>query len=226
MNQPTPPTKFVAYYRVSTTAQGESGLGLEAQKMAVQAYLATSTDAELVAEFTEIESGKKKNRPELTEAIKLCKRQKATLIIAKLDRLARNVHFVSGLMESRVDFLACDNPHANRLMVHMLAAFAEHEREMISQRTKEGLQAAKARGVVLGGHSKTLSQKNRQQADSFARGMAESIQQIPKERRQTIAGLTQELNARQIPTAKGGRWHRQSVYRLLARYSKLGVRFI
>jgi len=80
--------------------------------------------------------------------------------------------------------------------------------------------------VVLGGHSKTLSQKNRQQADSFARGMAESIQQIPKERRQTIAGLTQELNARQIPTAKGGRWHRQSVYRLLARYSKLGVRFI
>lgn len=101
MNQLTPPTKYVAYFRVSNTAQGESGLVQEAQKMAVQAYLATSAGAELVAEFTEIESGKKKNRPELTEANKLCKRQKATLIIAKLDRLARNVHF---LMESRVAF--------------------------------------------------------------------------------------------------------------------------
>ena len=123
--------------------QGERGLGLAAQRMAVQGYLATQEGAELVAEFTEIESGKKKNRPELAEALKLCKRQKATLIIAKLDRLARNVHFISGLMESRGDFQACDNPYANRLMVHMLAAVAEHEREMISQRTKEGLRAAK-----------------------------------------------------------------------------------
>ena len=121
MNHRAPTTKFVAYYRVSTTGQGVSGLGLEAQKIAVQSYLAANVGAELVAEFTEIESGKKKNRPELAEALKLCKRQKTTLIIAKLDRLARNVHFISGLMESRVDFLACDNPHANRLMVHMLA---------------------------------------------------------------------------------------------------------
>lgn len=126
MNHQTPATKFVAYYHVSTTGQGESGLGLEAQLMAVQAYLAANAGAELVAEFTEIESGKKKNRPELAEALKLCKRRKATLIIAKLDRLARNVHFISGFMESRVDFLACDNPYATRLMVHMLAAFAEH----------------------------------------------------------------------------------------------------
>jgi len=154
MNQHKPATKFVAYYRVSTKGQEESGLGLEAQSMAVQVYLATHSGAELVAEFTEIESGKKKNRPELKEAVKLCKRQKATLVIAKLDRLARNVHFVSGLMETNVNFVACDNPHANRLMVHMLAAFAEHEREMISQRTKDGLQAAKARGVILGANGK------------------------------------------------------------------------
>jgi hypothetical protein len=116
---------------------------------------------ELVAEFTGIESGKKNNRPKLAEAFTNCKRHKATLVIAKLDRLARNVHFVSCLMETKINFVACDNPHANRLMVHMLAAFAEHEREMINQRTKDSLQAAKARGVVLGGergtHPETLN---------------------------------------------------------------------
>ncbi len=223
MNQHTPATKFVAYYRVSTAGQGESGLGLEAQSMAVQAYLATHTGAELVAEFTEIESGKKKNRPELAEAVKLCKRQKATLVIAKLDRLARNVHFVSGLMETNVNFVACDNPHANRLMVHMLAAFAEHEREMISQRTKDGLKAAKSRGVVLGAHGKVLSQKNRQQADDFARSTAEQIRQIPEDLRQTVTSLTRELNTRRVVTARGGVWDRTRVYRLLDRLDDLGV---
>ena len=209
--------KFIAYYRVSTTEQGVSGLGLEAQQTAVKSYLAMTERAELIAEFTEVESGKKKNRPELAEAIKLCKRNKATLIIAKLDRLARNVHFISGLMESRVDFLACDNPHANRLMVHMLAAFAEHEREMISLRTKEGLAAAKRRGVVLGANSKALKERHIQEADQFARKLADQILAIPEDLRQNITSLTRELNLRQIPTAKGGRWHRQTVYRVLRR---------
>ena len=218
-----PTSKFVAYYRVSTTGQGESGLGLDAQRVAVQAYLATSPDAELVTEFTEIESGKKKNRPELTSAIQICKRQKATLIIAKLDRLARNVHFISGLMESSVNFVACDNPHANRLMVHMLAAFAEHEREMISQRTKDGLLAAKARGVVLGVAGKDRARENRAEADQHAQKIAEIVRSIPCELRCTITDLTRELNARAIPTAKGGRWHRQGVYRLLDRLSDLGI---
>ena len=176
-----------------------------------------------MAELTEIESGKKKNRPELTRAVQLCRRQKATLVIAKLDRLARNVHFISGLMESRVNFVACDNPHANRLMVHMLAAFAEHEREMISQRTKDGLQAAKARGVELGATGKARAAENRATADEFAREVAEQIRQIPEDLRPTIASLTSELNARRIPTAKGGSWHRQSVYRLLERCESLGL---
>ncbi|SMX45607.1 recombinase family protein [Octadecabacter ascidiaceicola] len=222
MNQHTPASKFVAYYRVSTTGQGESGLGLEAQRMAVQAYLATNPTAELVAEFTEIESGKKKNRPELAEAVKNCKREKATLVIAKLDRLARNVHFVSGLMETNINFVACDNPHANRLMVHMLAAFAEHEREMISQRTKDGLAAAKARGVELGRAGKDRAKENRQAADDFAKFTAEQIRQIPEDLRTTITSLTRELNARKVPTARNGVWDRQRVYRLLRRVNEMG----
>lgn len=222
MNQPEPASKFVAYYRVSTTGQDESGLGEEAQKMAVQAHLAASPGAELVAEFREVESGKKKNRPELAEAVKLCKRHKATLIIAKLDRLARNVHFVSGLMESGVDFVACDNPHANRLMVHILAAFAEHERELISQRTKDGLAAAKARGVVLGANAAALKVKHRQTADQHAVAIVDDLRAIPEDERPTIASLTREMNGRRIPTMKGGSWHRQSVYRLLQRLSDLG----
>lgn len=225
MNTDQPATNFVAYYRVSTVGQGDSGLGLEAQRMAVQAYLATNPKAELVAEFTEIESGKKKNRPKLAEAVTNCKRHKATLVIAKLDRLARNVHFVSGLMETNINFVACDNPHANRLMVHMLAAFAEHEREMISQRTKDGLQAAKARGVVLGTNGKALAQQNRQTADDFARSTAEHIRQIPEDLRQTITSLTRELNARKVATARGGVWDRTRVYRLLRRVNRLGIEF-
>jgi DNA invertase Pin-like site-specific DNA recombinase len=221
MNTDQPAIKFVAYYRVSTKGQEESGLGTEAQVMAVKAYLATNLSAELVGEYTETESGKKNDRPKLGEAIKLCKRQKATLVIAKLDRLARNVHFVSGLMETNVNFVACDNPHANKLMVHMLAAFAEHEREMISQRTKDGLQAAKARGVTLGANGKALAQQNRQAADDFARSTAEKIRKIPEELRETITSLTRELNARKVPTSNSGNWHRQSVYRLLQRFEDL-----
>ncbi|MEO9697238.1 MAG: recombinase family protein [Hyphomicrobiales bacterium] len=225
MNQHTPASKFVAYYRVSTTGQGESGLGLEAQRMAVQAYLATGPTVELVAEYTEVESGKKKNRPELAEAVKNCKRHKATLVIAKLDRLARNVHFVSGLMETNINFVACDNPHANPLMVHMLAAFAEHEREMISQRTKDGLAAAKARGVKLGKNGAKLAKANRQAADEFARSTAEQIRQIPEDLRTSITSLTRELNVRAVPTTKGGIWHRSRVYKLLNRCNDLGICF-
>src|SRR3954466_1761959 len=141
--------KWVAYYRVSTAKQGASGLGLEAQREAVAGYL-NGGNWQLAAEFTEVESGRKNDRPELAKGLALCRRIGATLIIAKLDRLARNVAFVSNLMESGVEFVAVDFPTANQLTIHILAAVAEHEREMISARTKAALAAAKARGTKLG----------------------------------------------------------------------------
>ena len=129
--------KYIAYYRVSTKRQGESGLGLKAQKESVENYLSP----ELIdAEFTEIESGTAKGyRPKLIEAIQLCKKHDATLVIAKLDRLARNVSFISSLMDSKVKFLAVDNPHANPLTIHILSAVAQDEAQRISTRIKEGL---------------------------------------------------------------------------------------
>src|SRR5919205_517927 len=142
---------FVSYLRVSTARQGRSGLGLEAQRQAVTDFL-NGGNWHLAAEVVEVESGKRNDRPKLAEALRLCRLHGAVLIIAKLDRLARNVAFISNLMESRVEFTAVDFPQANRLTVHILAAVAEHEREMISQRTKAALAAAKARGTQLGGH--------------------------------------------------------------------------
>src|SRR3954449_713724 len=141
--------RFIAYYRVSTQAQGANGLGLEAQRAAVLAYL-DGGSWHLAAEFVEVESGRKDDRPELAKALAACRRLGATLVIAKLDRLARNVAFVSNLMEAGVEFVAVDFPQANRLTIHILAAVAEHEREMISARTKAALSAAKARGTKLG----------------------------------------------------------------------------
>lgn len=129
--------QHIAYYRVSTAQQGESGLGIAAQKELVMRFLG---NAPLIAEFTEIESGKRhKNRPQLLAALELCKRKRAKLVIAKLDRLSRNVAFIADLMESDVEFVCCDNPHATKLMLHMLAAFAQHERDIISLRIKEAL---------------------------------------------------------------------------------------
>jgi DNA invertase Pin-like site-specific DNA recombinase len=141
--------EIIAYYRVSTRQQGESGLGLEGQKAAVEAF-AKQTCARILASYREVESGKLAERPELARALAHAKRSKATLVVAKLDRLARNVAFLSALMESRADFIACDNPHANKLTIHILAAVAEDEAERISARTKAALQAAKVRGVALG----------------------------------------------------------------------------
>jgi DNA invertase Pin-like site-specific DNA recombinase len=135
---------------VSTTQQGVSGLGLAAQRASVAAHL-NGGRWELLQEVVEIESGKRSDRPKLAEALRLCRQKKATLVIAKLDRLARNVHFISGLMESGVEFVAVDMPQANRFVVHILAAVAEQEAEAISKRTKAALAAAKARGAQLGG---------------------------------------------------------------------------
>ncbi|HUE15043.1 MAG TPA: recombinase family protein [Planctomycetaceae bacterium] len=141
--------KLIAYYRVSTKRQGESGLGLEGQRASVEAY-ATRIGAAIVAEFTEVESGKRSDRPELAAAIGYARRSKATLVVAKLDRLSRNLAFLATLLESQVDFVAVDNPSANRLTVHILAAVAEAEAKAISERTKAALEAARKRGTKLG----------------------------------------------------------------------------
>src|SRR3981081_2126213 len=141
--------KFVAYFRVSTDKQGKSGLGLDAQRKAVLTHLDGGRWS-LVQEFVEVESGKRNDRPELAAALSACKKHNAKLIIAKLYPLSRNLAFIATLMDSGVEFIAVDNPHANKLTVHILAAVAQHEREMIAQRTKDALRAAKARGQRLG----------------------------------------------------------------------------
>jgi len=192
---------------------------LEAQAEAVSRF-ASQEDYQVTAEFIEVESGKKNKRPQLLEALAQCKRQRATLIIAKLDRLGRNVAFISNLMESRVDFKAVDNPHANKLMVHMLAAFAEHEREQISTRTKEALRAAKRRGVQLGKNgTETLSKNNAATAADFATTMRPIIEELKAQGFTTIRAICAELNRRQISTPRnnGHQWHIQTVYTLLKR---------
>jgi len=209
--------RHVAYFRVSTGRQGESGLGLDAQRKAVIDYL-DGGDWELVAEFTEIESGRRNDRPELEAALAACRKHRATLVIARLDRLARNLHFVTGLMQSGVEFVAVDNPHATKLLIHILAAVAEEERDMISQRTKSALAAAKARGVVLGRHGRmVLAPRNRAAADAFAHEIAGTVAQLRREGAITVRALTEAMNDRCVPTRNGGRWHVQTTHRLLRR---------
>ena len=208
--------KFVAYYRVSTVKQGQSGLGMEAQETAVKTYL-NGGNWKLVGEFTEVESGKRKNRPQLNAALALCKKQKATLVIAKLDRLARNLHFISGLMESRIEFLAVDNPTANRLTVQILAAVAEDEARAISARTKAALASAKARGVVLGKHVAKLGEANHKKAMKTAHDLKATLETLKAEGITAVREIAAAMNARSIPTPQGKQWHGTSVHRLLKR---------
>jgi DNA invertase Pin-like site-specific DNA recombinase len=216
--------KFVAYYRVSTPKQGVSGLGLEAQQRAVAAYLETH-GGELVAAYTEVETGTRKgnNRPQLAAALAATKRQKAKLIIAKLDRLARNVHFISGLMESGVDFLALDVPSANRMVMHILAAVAEEEARMISTRTTEALAAAKARGVKMGNPANLDHEARLRGAAataSKARKAYAAVLPEVKRLRGDGAGyraIAQRLNEAGHVTMTGLPFNHMTVKRLLAR---------
>ena len=143
--------RYVAYYRVSTKQQGRSGLGLEAQRASVQSFI-KSASGTLFAEFTEVESGTKAHQPQFIVALRICRVYSATIVIARLDRLARNVALISRLMESDVEFVAADFPQANRLTIHILAAIAEYEARLISERAKAAIAASKARGVVWGGN--------------------------------------------------------------------------
>jgi DNA invertase Pin-like site-specific DNA recombinase len=202
---------FVAYYRVSTDKQGLKGLGMEAQREAVSRFMSGKGD--LAAAFIEVESGRKDNRPQLHAALAECRKRRAVLVIAKLDRLARNVHFISGLMNSDVEFVAVDMPSASRLTIHILAAVAEHEREMISQRTKAALAAAKARGIRLGNPRAA-------EAAIIARA-AKTIQTPPPEVLKLMTDwrdqgrgwrdITRELNRLNIRTPQGKQWYASTV---------------
>lgn len=215
-------TKFCSYLRVSTQRQGKSGLGLEGQREAIRRYLAEA-DGALLEEFVEIETGKADDRPILRAALARCKQAKATLVMAKLDRISRNVAFIANLMNSGVEFRAVDAPYANRFMLHILAAVAEHERDMISQRTKAALAAAKARGVVLGQHGKVLAEKNKADAMDFAGTMRAHLEEMLQGPGQNFAKLAALLNEKGIPTRDKGSWHPMSVKRVM---NRLGLGFL
>lgn len=212
-------TDFVGYFRVSTDRQGRSGLGLDAQREAVTRFI--QGRGLMLAEFTEIESGRRNDRPALADALALCRKRKATLLIARLDRLARNVAFIANLMDSGVEFVAVDMPEANRLTMHILAAVAEHEREAISSRTKAALQAAKARGVKLGNpraaDAAPLAHKaHREKAERFRDTVSALIVQL-RQQGMSLANIAAEMNARNIPTARGRSWHPTTVRNVLSR---------
>jgi len=211
----------ISYYRVSTDKQGETRLGLDAQRDAVQRF-ASLNNINVIEEFTEIESGKRNNRPVLHSAIDKCKHNHFLLLIAKLDRLGRNVAFISKLMESGIDFIAVDNPHANKFILHMLAAFAEHERDLISTRTKDALKVVKSRGVELGKNAKVLAKKNKARAQAFAEQMKPVIMCLQDDGYETIREIKDELNRKRIATSTGkGKWHLNTVYQLMKRINNL-----
>jgi DNA invertase Pin-like site-specific DNA recombinase len=209
--------RYVAYYRVSTQRQGQSGLGLEGQQAAVAAF------CKPVESFTEIETGtNKRHRPELAKAIAACKRLRATLVIAKLDRLARNVYFVSGLMESGIEFIACDNPTANRLTIHILAAVAEDEARRISERTKAALAAYKRRGGTLGNPtnltSKAARKGNRANSEAAERhnGDIRPIAEKLRKAGRTLTEIAETLTGKGLLTRRGKAWSATAVARLIA----------
>ena len=215
------PTTFVAYLRVSTVRQGESGLGLEAQRVAVGAF-ARQHGGAIAASFVEVETGKRSDRPELAKALEAARKGKGTLLIAKLDRLARNVAFIANLMDAGVDFLACDQPFASRLTLHILAAVAEDEARRISERTKAALQAAKARGRKLGSPiaAKTVAKARAARSAYAAKANATTlavIRDVQGSGVNTLAGIARALRARGVKTP-GGRnaWQPVQVSRLLA----------
>lgn len=211
--------KFVAYYRVSTTGQGVSGLGLEAQQDAVERYL-NGGSWSLIEAFTEVETGKGSNaldrRPQLKAALAYARKHKATLVIAKLDRLARNVHFISGLMETGVEFVAADRPDADRFTLHLEAALAEREARVISERTKAALAAAKRRGVVLGANGRTLAVRNRAEAVERVAPMAGRLTAL-RGKGLSLRGIADTLNDEGVSSPGGGVWYPANVQRALGR---------
>jgi DNA invertase Pin-like site-specific DNA recombinase len=221
--------KFVTYLRVSTERQGQSGLGLEAQRAAVAAYVIGR--GTVAAEFVEVESGKRSDRPELARALAEAKRQGAVLLIAKLDRLARNVAFIANLLEAGVEVTAADMPAANRFMLHVMSAVAEQEGKAISERTKAALAAARARGVKLGW---SIPSRCKEQARAARKGVAARVAKADTHAANVLpviadmqnggASLRQiaaTLNERGVKTARGGQWQATTVKNIIARADRL-----
>lgn len=213
--------QFVTYYRVSTQRQGASGLGLDAQRVVVERYLSERARTAL-GEFCEVETGKGANalerRPQLRLALEMCKRTGATLLIAKLDRLARNVHFVSGLIETGVDFIAADMPNANKVMIQMHAVMSEWERDQISERTRVALAAAKARGVVLGATGPQNLRRHMEQRKDLAEAFRARLRPVLDGL--INQGLSQraivvQLNELGVRAAGGGSWSRSQLQRAI-----------
>lgn len=225
--------RFVAYYRVSTARQGRSGLGLEAQQASVESFVAREGGELVAPPFVEVESGRKASRPELAKAIAHARRNNARLLVAKLDRLSRNVAFLSQLMEARVDFVAADNPNATRFTVHIMAAVAEEEARAISERTKAALGAAKARGVLLGSHrpghwsqheeARKKGQRKATEAAAQAKRAKRVVQLSPglmaklQEYRSKLSlrAVAEKLNEEEVPGLTKRGWNAMSVARLI-----------
>lgn len=225
---------FVAYLRVSTDRQGQSGLGLEAQRAAVLDHIAGK--GEIAAEYVEIESGKRNERPQLARAMAEAKRIGAVLLIAKLDRLARNVAFIANLLEAGVEIAAADMPEANRFLLHVIAAVAEHEAQAISDRTRAALAVAKARGVALGW---SMPERKDEQRQASRKGAAKNAQNacmhaanvLPIIRQISAGGtslrqIADELNTRGIKTARGGLWYATTVRNIMARENEIEVQVV
>lgn len=215
--------RYVAYYRVSTRGQGESGLGLEAQKTAVAGFV----KGVIVAEFTEIESGKNNQRVELAAAIERAKQEKAVLVIAKLDRLSRNASFIFTLRDSGVNFQCVDMPDANTLTIGIFATLAQHERELISSRTRAALQAKIAQGAILGtpqnltawAQAKGAASNRRLAMNHPESRKAEGLAKELRKQRKTYAQIADKLNQFGFKTALGCAFHPMQVKRLLHRAS-------
>lgn len=220
--------RVVTYFRVSTAEQGRSGLGLDAQRAAVAAFC-ERRGCEVLAEFCEVESGKRSDRPQLAAALRRAKVTGATLVIAKLDRLSRSVAFLASLQDSGVGFIAADMPEANEVTVHIMAAIAQAERKAIAARTTAALAAAKARGTRLGNPNGAAAFRRagkgnvaavtaiRADADAFAASIAAEVAELRAQGCHTLPALAAGLNARHVQTPRGGRWHPSSVRNLLKR---------
>lgn len=218
--------KYVAYLRVSTQKQGYSGLGLEAQREIIHNHLHDTT---LIAEFVEVESGRKSDRPKLKEALALCRKDGATLIVAKLDRLARSVSFLSNLLESDVEIVFCDFPQANKMVLHIISAISQYEAELIAARTKASLQAKKARGFKLGNPEHLLN-KHKQAIQNSIRTCRVKADNNPNNKRavamlrilmkenRSYSEMASILNQEGFVTSRGCSFTKSTVYKLIKRY--------